>query len=106
MPFKVERHIFTYDEASLIWDILKDECGASEVWRDAFTHWVVDQRMVGQEFRFQGDLGFGGKVWFYLDKIYVNCYREDETPERLAMMSHANLRLDHFVQDLPDAVSL
>lgn len=39
----------------------------------------------GGEFRFQGTLGFGGKFWSY--GWYVNCYSEDETPARAAVIA-------------------
>lgn len=47
------------------------------------------------EFRFVGSLGFGGKVWSTSrDRpAYVNCYSEDETPERLKVIEQANARL-------------
>ncbi len=104
MTYRVEDRIFTEDEANRIWDILIEECGATEHWRENFVHWVAHQNHSGREFRFQGHLGFGGKIWFYLDKIYVNCYLEDETDERRAMIARANTRLKYFVSDLPDAI--
>jgi hypothetical protein len=74
--------------------ILVEECGASEGWRDLFV-----AQMVGSwplEYRFQGGLGFGGKFRSRLEeggwRHYVDCYREDETSERLAMIRRANAR--------------
>ena len=40
------------------------------------------------EYRFHGALGFGGK--FRFPGFTVDCYREDETPERLRMIAKAN----------------
>lgn len=40
-----------------------------------------------------GVLGFGGKFWKGRDLWYVNCYREDETPERLAIIERTNEHL-------------
>lgn len=72
-----------YDRATLeaIYDILVRFCGASK---------EADCRMMfvgcaenhasghGFEYRFQGALGFGGKVWLYNGEApYVNCYQED-----------------------------
>jgi hypothetical protein len=48
------------------------------------------------EFRFMGELGFGGKFrnnGNRNDTPHVDCYREDETPERLVMIERANVRL-------------
>lgn len=48
------------------------------------------------EFRFMGALGFGGKFRNNGNRDntpHVDCYREHETPERLAMIENANRRL-------------
>jgi hypothetical protein len=52
------------------------------------------------EFRFQGKLGFGGKLHtsrYQSDahprKFYISFYGEDETPERIIMRDRANERL-------------
>ena len=73
-----------------VWRILVEECGALDDLRPQFDAWP-DCR----EFRFIGALGFGGKVWSSRSGSppYVTCYREDETPERLAMLAKANERL-------------
>jgi hypothetical protein len=82
-----------YPAASAVWEILVDECGAwnsdDSALRDFERHWP-DCR----EYRFQGRLGFGGKVWANVGQVYVTCYREDETPERAAMITRANVRLE------------
>lgn len=47
------------------------------------------------EWRFQGDLGYGGKLKYQShDGFHVDCYREDETPERLERIEKANKRLE------------
>lgn len=90
--------------ADKIYDILV-EIGASERMRKCFilTHaWDDDQH----EWRFEGKLGFGGKFWndwLYLqDKPIwrVNCYSEDETPERLEIIEKTNEKL----QKLADSI--
>lgn len=51
---------------------------------------------VCHEYRFQGALGFGGKFRNNGNNAnvpYVDCYREDETKARLAMIEAANKRL-------------
>lgn len=51
------------------------------------------------EYRFCGSLGFGGKIWLPLDEApYVNCYREDESAARLAMVKVANSKLSKLVK--------
>jgi hypothetical protein len=73
-----------------IWDVLAEECGASDADRDYFLDWMA-RDSPGKEFRFQGSLGFGGKFWS--DDWRVNCYRENETPERTDAIRRANARL-------------
>lgn len=81
------------DVADAIWCVLVEECGCRDDPRDrsSFTHYLGASDWA--EWRFQGALGFGGK--FYNDHFSwrVGCYREDDTPERLAMMARANARL-------------
>lgn len=78
-----------------IWDILVTECGArDDLFREFQATWP---RCV--EFRFSGNLGFGGKVWANKGRVYVTCYREDETPERLTAIEIANKRLRELLGD-------
>lgn len=72
-----------------IYDVLVDDCGASEKHRHYFSSVFPGCR----EFRFGGSLGFGGKVWSVHEKVYVTYYPEDETPERRAATERANVRL-------------
>lgn len=54
----------------------------------------VDGRL---EYRFCGNLGFGGKIWFHPNSApYVTCYKEDETSERMKLIEQANLELKKF----------
>lgn len=53
------------------------------------------------EYRFQGGLGFGGKFRVRIDapnevRFTVDCYREDETAERLAAIASTNAGLQAF----------
>jgi hypothetical protein len=51
----------------------------------------------GDEYRFGGALGAGGKVWYGTSRGWrVNCYREDETPTRLAVIETTNAALEQF----------
>ena len=64
---------------------------------DDFAHWFeTNDPKYSREFRFQGGLGFGGKFWRNNGRFYVTCYREDETPERLAMIKATNDALAAF----------
>lgn len=50
------------------------------------------------EYRFQGSLGFGGKIYFGHHRgLYVSCYREDETPDRKSAIGRMNAWLDSEV---------
>lgn len=90
----------TKDEANAIYDILVRECGAAE--GDA-RHWNGRASFVREftkdrptvEYRFQGDLGFGGK--FYPQDMRVSCYLEDSTHKRREMIRRANEALRALV---------
>ncbi len=93
-----------YDKATLraIYEILIRTCGAYDA-ADAFTQFIyaADRFAAGWsfEYRFQGSLGFGGKVWLYNgDYPYVNCYREDQTPERKKAIAQADQALRELIQ--------
>lgn len=79
--------------------VLVEECGASESGREMFLAMADEvRREAPVEYRFQGALGFGGK--FRMSHgiggrlfMYVDCYPEDEMPERREMIARANRRL-------------
>lgn len=86
-----------------VWAILEEECGAGNTSAGfgaaGFARWWR-VREAAREFRFIGALGYGGKVWWDpvaaltgRTPLWVNCYREDETPERAAAIARANARL-------------
>jgi hypothetical protein len=86
----------TRDQANAVYDILVQECGASETYlscseRGHFIQQQIEREVT--EWRFCGNLGFGGKFWRIGGRLYVSCYRDDETPERLKMIEAANKRL-------------
>jgi hypothetical protein len=79
------------DWHAAVWLVLVEECGAApDDWPSFALAWPRCE-----EYRFIGTLGFGGKVWAGLvdGAPFVSCYREDETPERLATIARANERL-------------
>lgn len=77
--------------ANDVYDILVEVCGACESMRQAFVY--TETHELCSEYRFCGRMGFGGKFWNANDRLYVNCYSEDETPQRRAMIAEANKRL-------------
>lgn len=73
--------------ARAVWAVLVNVCGAStDEWDDFVHHALRDARL---EYSFRGNLGSGGKVYMD-DPPRVSCYREDETPSRLAAVDGAN----------------
>lgn len=60
--------------------------------RRAFVEYFMqpDSRDNPKEFRFQGQLGFGGKFWRRHSGHDVTCYPEDSTRERKRMIAKLN----------------
>jgi len=88
----------TLETALAVYDVLIEECGASDKGRDrdAFIY-TQTKKPICVEWRFCGKLGFGGKFWNN-SKFYISCYSENETAERLAMINAANARLTELYQ--------
>lgn len=84
-----------------IYNVLVTECGMYKSTDDltAFGIHFPDCR----EYRFQGRLGFGGKVWAHTygggHFIAVSCYPEDLTSERYEMIDRANVLLSIVAWD-------
>ncbi len=89
------------DVASAVYTVLIEECGAHPGDKAAFVWAFRDQHQEPSEWRFQGHLGFGGK--YRHPKMVVDCYPEDCTPERQAMIDKANARLEVIRRDHDDA---
>lgn len=91
--------VLTPHEASAVYDILVAETGARPGEREkwSFVRYataIAEWNHIFVEWRFCGSLGFGGKFRFDGFEVpNVNCYREHETPERLAIIERANERL-------------
>ena len=91
--------------ANEIYTILVEVCGAPDPtritksgeeynpYRYEFVYEFSEKEEPTREWRFCGNLGFGGKFWHNNDKFYVSCYREDETPEREKAICEANDKL-------------
>lgn len=76
-----------------IYSILVVFAGAHESERSSF----VDYHLKGydwKEWRFQGNLGFGGK--YYERENRVSCYREDEDEKRKEIIREVNKRLQEL----------
>ena len=94
MTDRVQLNAQPVADAAAVYDVLIKECGAPPSDKQDFVRHFDEWRRI--EWRFQGDLGFGGKLWKQTGpqpRLLVTCYREDETPERLAMIAKANERL-------------
>lgn len=76
-----------------VYDILISHAGAHVAYRDHFVSAALSDDRPMTEFRFQGHLGFGGKVWRYGGKLYVTCYGEDKTPKREQVILDTNAAL-------------
>ena len=83
------------DMAARIWRVLVEECGCRDDLGDMhlFTHYLATEHWSGHEYRFQGDLGFGGKFYNNCGRWWVGCYPENRTPERDVMICRANERI-------------
>lgn len=68
--------------------------GAPPSFRDEFVRYFAEQP-TGDclEWRFQGKLGYGGKFWKSAGRHYVDCYPEDQSPERAKLIEGVNERI-------------
>jgi hypothetical protein len=80
-----------------VYDLLVAVGGANSRDRNDFMHSHAHSRQVN-EYRFIGHLGFGGKYWRKTNT--VNCYNEDETPERVALRQELNASLERLARRL------
>lgn len=88
------------DAANAIYSILVEIGGAHESERNHFVyHCTKAPAGPPGEWRFCGKLGFGGKVYLDSDRWRTGCYREDDTPERDALIADMNLRLEQLRRD-------
>lgn len=76
--------------AKMAYAVLIEECGALPSAESAFIL-AFTKDNPAREFRINGKLGFGGK--FRWPAMAVDCYPEDHTPARAAMIQQANVRL-------------
>lgn len=91
MPYRLTRQ-----QADIVYELLKQQCNAKECYKPLFVQSVIKQTRFGMEFRFQGDLGFGGKFHSNSNGWYVSCYPEDETEELKLKIGLVNRVLEKF----------
>jgi hypothetical protein len=87
--------------ADRIWTVLVQEAGASERDRAAFVYHQTHHFVT--EYRFCGNLGFGGKIWrgsSYQSPVYVTCYGEDENTKRTKAIENTNRKLKELFESL------
>lgn len=95
----------TPDQINAVYDILVEEAGAEESERSMFLNgrWPASH-----EYRFRGSLGQGGKVFWARtwiggrlasERAIVDCYSEDLTPEREAIIKRTNERLAKLMEN-------
>lgn len=76
------------EKLNKVYDLLVSIGGAYEPERDSFIYHHTEGC---SEWRFSGKLGFGGKYRSGYNR--VDCYLEDETPERIKLMNELNSEL-------------
>lgn len=72
------------ERKNFVYSVLVGICGAPEGERNRFLNTDTN------EWRFQGNLGFGGKVHFAKERIRVSTYTESIDENRQAMIDKAN----------------
>ncbi len=84
--------VLTKEQAIEVWGILTDHCGIIGGCRRDFVREAQLKHGLSLEYRFQGILGLGGKIYLE-DPPRVSCYTEDETPEILQAIQKVNTKL-------------
>jgi hypothetical protein len=80
-----------------VYDVLVKHAGANDGESERLQfHHFWEERHDYREYRFMGKLGFGGKLWVNRREIYVNCYPEHITAERLEVIRETNAALERF----------
>ena len=84
----------TPDKANKIYDVLVTLGGAAEIDRENFVYHHCEYKYNCTEWRFGGKLGFGGK--YRCGNNRVDCYPEDETPQRKEIIEIINSKLSEI----------
>lgn len=93
----------TEEEAQKVWDILVEECDAGSRGREQFVATVTKGETPCREYRFQGALGFGGKLYMEPRRWSVGYYSEDESAYRNLCEARANARLHDLFLEYKEA---
>lgn len=90
--------------ADAIWTILVEHCGARDTEEDRydFVYWVAISTSPTNEYRFGGHLGFGGKFYNTIQKLYVTTYPEDLTPEMEVIIANTDAALAALAEERDD----
>lgn len=98
---------YTYNDADRVfyervWDVLVAHGGAYDGphEKETFVRSYTQNEYKATEYRFGGDLGFGGKFYRGSGRFYVLCYREDQTPEREQILKTINEKIAELVVEL------
>jgi hypothetical protein len=86
------------DWFSRVYDVLVKYADAPECDKDSFIYHHAQSEYGCREWRFCGSLGFGGK--YRSGRNTIDCYREDETPERLKIIEGVNRELSLLNNDV------
>lgn len=92
-----------------VYDILVEHANAlnSEIDKNIFVDAYTKPTLIPNiEYSFIGKLGFGGKFYNNCGRIYINCYKEDETEERINIVNNVNTLLqdvlDKYLETIED----
>lgn len=91
------KRALTEDEANAAIDVIVEYCGAKEDDRDVMVAYFT-QPVDGHEYRFMGNLGWGGKLYYNCGRLYVGCYGEHSNGARVAAMAVANHHLREILE--------
>jgi len=90
--------IFNKEFASDVYDALVKHAGATENEKDSFIYHHTNHDKYGEtlEWRFCGNLGFGGKYWSNRNK--VDCYSENLNKETKKIINETNKALEEVAK--------
>jgi hypothetical protein len=101
----------TPDQADAIYTVLVNHAGAPASSDSRHSFIYHQTKGYCDEYRFSGNLGFGGKFWrnvtsrpggTFGESWYITAYQEDTTPERQAMLDVTNELLEVLRQEIED----
>jgi hypothetical protein len=87
----------TEEQWGKVYDLLVTELDASESLRFQFLQDYTTKDVTPPEYRVCRALGFGGKLRYREGRLYVDMYREDETPDLLKLRDSVNQKLADLV---------